>query len=139
MANTVQILRKVYKSKLVSLLQYKLVPLPTSGVSHLLHEELRGEGVQNETILSRIKQNTNIPWFQLRQFGEILWSDVAVGRTGSIADGQQDGWAVQSGSTLPNWIQTKFTFELLFSQLNSIEHFFIKHKQKKLYYEFYVL
>ena len=55
MANTVQILRKVYKSKLVSLLQYKLVPLPTSGVSHLLHEELRGEGVQNVTILSRIK------------------------------------------------------------------------------------
>ena len=55
MPNTVQILRKVYKSKLVSLLQYKLVPLPTSGISHLLHEELRGEGVQNETILSRIK------------------------------------------------------------------------------------
>ena len=53
--NTVQILRKVYKSKLVLLLQYKLVPLPTSGVSHLLHEELRGKGVQNVTILLCIK------------------------------------------------------------------------------------
>ena len=43
---------QVYQSKLGYLLQYGLVPLLTSGISHLFHEELRGEDVQNVTISS---------------------------------------------------------------------------------------